>query len=75
MSQPELRFVMPAGYLRLRLPSRADAVKALVLTRSCGAGFFYDWRFNNIIAAKSLKPYTEVSKILKREGYCNPNSG
>ena len=72
--KPELRFNLGYGYLKLRLPSRADAVKVLVLLRGCKAGFYYDMRANNIIVAKTLQTYSDINKILKREGYCDPGS-
>jgi hypothetical protein len=71
---PELRFNLGYGYLRLRLPSRTDAIKMLVLTRGCGAGLYYDRCANNFIYAKTLKPYSDINKILKREGYCDTRS-
>jgi hypothetical protein len=71
---PELRFNLGYGYLRLRLPSRADAIKMLVLTRGCGAGLYYNEHANNLIYAKTLKPYCEMNKILKRAGYCDERS-
>lgn len=72
--KPELCFNLGYGYLRLRLPSRADAMKVLVLLRGCGAGLYYDAKANNIIMAKTLKPYSDINKILKREGYCDLGS-
>jgi hypothetical protein len=71
---PELRFQLGYGYLRLRILSREDAIKILVLTRGCGAGLYYDQRTNNLIIAKSLRPYSEINKILKRAGYCDEGS-
>ncbi len=66
---PELHFDLGYGYLKLNIKSEFDAIKILILTRKCKAGLFYN--INNkegIITAKNSS-YTEIVKILEKEGY------
>jgi hypothetical protein len=71
---PELRWsVYPnGGYLRLRIPSEADAIKILVLTRGCGQGFSFTQGGDGIIWAKTLKRSSETMKLLQKAGYADP---
>ena len=67
----EMRFNLGHGYLKLRIPSRTDAMKILVLLRELNTGLYYDARANNIILCPTSQ-YSKISKILIREGFCRP---
>jgi hypothetical protein len=70
---PELRFNLGYGYLRLRIATKADAIRILILLRGCKSGLYYDQN-DDIIWAKTLKHYSDINKILKQEGYCDSRS-
>jgi len=70
--QAEIRFNLGHGYLKLRIPSRTDAMKILVLLRELNAGLYYDASANNIILCP-VSQYSHISKILIREGLCRPH--
>ncbi len=71
---PELRWPVyrNSGYLRLRIPSEADAIKILVLTRGCAQGFCFIQGSDGIIWAKTVKNSSETMKLLQKAGYCDP---
>ena len=72
---PELRFNLGYGYLKLRIASKQDAIHILVLLRGCKSGFYYNKNdTEQIIWAKTLKHYSEINKILKQAGYCDIGS-
>ncbi len=72
---PELRWsVYPnGGYIRFRIPSEADAIKILVLTRGCRQGFCFTKGGDGIIWAKTLKGSIETMKLLQMAGYADPS--
>jgi hypothetical protein len=71
---PEIRWAVygNGGYMHLRLPSEADAMKILVLTRGCAQGFCYIRGGDGIIWAKTLKNSSEAMKLLQKKGYIDP---
>jgi hypothetical protein len=71
----ELRFNLGYGYLRLRIASKQDAIKIMVLLRGCKSGFYYNQNDSEqLIWANTLKHYSDINKLLKLAGYCDPGS-
>ena len=72
----ELRFNLGYGYLRLRIKSKQDAIKLLVLLRGYNYGFYYNQnsREEYVFWAKNLKSYCEINKLLKQAGLCDKES-
>ncbi len=66
---PELRVNLGYGYLKLRIKTKMDAIKILILTRHCGAALYYNINDPYGIILLGNAGYNEVVKILEREGY------
>ena len=73
---PELRWnIYPTkgggthGYMRLKLESDADVIRALVLTRGCGQGFCFRLGGDGIIWAKTIINSSATMKLLQKSGY------